>query len=133
MTTRLAEKPLNKVELLRQRAEKFHRLLEEYSANDSDVADFKRRFLPWYQKIMDGKIVPPNHDYRLGVYFTNPDLSPLADRYFNKNPAHPLAEAEIRFGEAIRDRLSDPAYLRRLRENGEEPSAVLAPMDGPAK
>ena len=124
---------MNKVELLRQRAEVFYRLLEEYAVNDSDVADFKKRFLPWYKKIMDGEIVPPNYEYRLVAYFTNPDLSPLADRYFNVNPAHPLAEAEVRFGEAIRDRLSDPAYLQRLRENGENPSAILTPMDGPRK
>jgi hypothetical protein len=120
---------MNKVELLKQRAEEFYALLEKYAEKDSDVADFKRLFKPWYEKIQRGDVTPPCYEYKLGGYFTNSDLSPLADRYFHINPSHPLAESEVRFNEAIRDRLSDLSYLKRLRDSGEEPSAILTPLD----
>jgi len=115
---------MHKYELLRQRAEEFRRVLEEYAQKDPDVADFLQRWMPWYKRIQRREIRLPCYDYKLGVYFSNPDLSPLVERYVFGTDRR-LSEAEVNFCEAIRDWLSGPLYLEQLRARGETPSAIL--------
>lgn len=79
-------------------AEKFKTLLEKYAKSDPDVEDFLRRFMPWFEKINKGKVTVPCYEYQLFIYFTNPDLSPLAERYAGKE----LGEADAVFASAIR-------------------------------
>lgn len=78
---------------LKQEADNLRMLLERYSKTDSEVEDFLRRITPWFERIDRGEITPPCRDYRLSVYFTNPDLSPLAERYLG----HELGRAEASF------------------------------------
>ena len=68
---------MDKKDLLLARANVFHDALEKYSKNDSDVADFLERFIPWYEMIKRFEISPPCYDYQLDKYFTNSDLSPI--------------------------------------------------------
>lgn len=72
---------MDKLEELKLRASEFHELLEKYAKIDGDVKDFLVRITPWFEKIQDNKITPPCDSYQLSIYFTNPDLSPLAERY----------------------------------------------------
>lgn len=117
---------MHKYQLLRQRAEEFRRVLEEYAKVDPDVEDIKNWFQPWYERIQRREIRLPCYDYRLNAYFVNPDLSPLAERYFwGTQGNHTLAHVSFLFSEAMNDSLSDPHYLERIREAGEEPSAIL--------
>ena len=96
---------MDKQKLLLSRAETFLLTLEKYSKQDSDVADFLMRFLPWYEKIKRGEITPPCYEYHLSNYFTNPDLSPLAEKYHYPNSGmHELNLREGEFWAAIRDR-----------------------------
>lgn len=95
---------MDKKDLLLARANVFHDALEKYSKNDSDVADFLERFIPWYEMIKRFEISPPCYDYQLDKYFINSDLSPLAEKYFYPNSGN--HELTIRGGEfwaAIRD------------------------------
>jgi len=117
---------MHKYQLLRQRAEEFHRLLEEYANVDPDVEDFKNRFQPWYERIQRREIRLPCYDYQLYRYFVNSDLSPLAERYlYGIHETHPLPLASAYMSEAMTDWLSDPSYLEQLRKAGEKPSANL--------
>jgi hypothetical protein len=116
---------MHKYQLLRQRANELHAMLIEYSRTDSDVDNFMNFWLPWYERVKRREILIPCYDYKLGIYFANPDLSPLAVRYGYATPRHPLADAVTNFSEAIGDRLSDPNYLAQLLAAGEEPSAIL--------
>ena len=109
---------MHKYQLLRQRAEEFRRVLEEYAKADRDVEDFKNRFQPWYERASQRELRLPCYEYQLGTYFNNPDISPLVERYSFALPRHPLAEASTHFSEAIRDRLSDPLYLDQIRQGG---------------
>ena len=115
---------MHKYQLLRQRAEEFRMVLEEYAQKDPDVADFLRRWRPWYERVQRREIRLPCYDYQLSLYFTNPDLSPLVERYVFSAPNR-LNDANTRFFEAIRDWLSSPMHLAQLRARGETPSAVL--------
>lgn len=118
---------MHKYQLLRQRAEEFRRVLEEYAPTDPDVEDFRLRFMRWYERIQRREIRLPCYEYQLSIYFTNPDLSPLSERYFwRTHGKHPLSRADTLFSEAILDRLSDPYYLDQIRVAGEEPSAILS-------
>ena len=90
---------MNKDGILQQRAIELRSLLEKYAKTDSDVDDFLKRFMPWFEKISKGEITPPNYDYRLSIYFSNPDFSPLAERYMG----HELGKAEAEFTKAICD------------------------------
>jgi hypothetical protein len=90
---------MDKVEKLKQSAIEFRALLEKYAKTDSDVEDFLRRITPWFEKIDKGEIVPPCYDYQLFRHFTNPDLSPLADKYFKTD----LSEASAIFTASILD------------------------------
>lgn len=116
---------MHKYQLLRLRAEELRVMLEKYAAIDSDVADFLRRWMPWYERIQRREIRLPCYEYRLGIYFANPDLSPLAERYGFAAAPHPLSSAEAKFGEAIGDWLSDPLYLARMKASGESPDIAL--------
>lgn len=116
---------MHKYELLRQRADEFLRVLEEFAQVDRDVEDFKRMFMPWYERIQRREIRLPCYDYQLSIYFTNSDISPLAERYSLGGQPNPLAMADTLFCEAMRDWLSDPLYLERLKVEGEQPSATL--------
>lgn len=98
---------------------------EEYSRIDADVEDFRNWFMPWYLRIQRRQIRLPCYEYQLSNYFVNPDLSPLAERYTWGQPSNRLSDADARFTEAIRDWLSDPMYLKRLKAAGEDPSAIL--------
>lgn len=69
---------MDKTVLLKQRAIEFQTLLEEYAKIDDDVEDFLRRIMPWFDKLKNNQVTPPDYDYKLSIYFTNPDLSPLA-------------------------------------------------------
>lgn len=115
---------MHKYQLLRQRAEEFRVILEEYARKDSDVADFFKRWMPWYQSIQRHEIRLPCYDYQLFAYFANPDLSPLAERYGFVNAPNQLLRAASNFSTAMDDSLSDPMYLARLREAGELPDLV---------
>lgn len=99
-------------------------VLEEYAKKDSDVAFFLQLWLPWYKKVQQREIRLPCYAYKLSIYFTNPDLSPLAERYNFDNASNNLLEAVCNFGEAMDDSLSDPSYLARLQEAGEPPGLV---------
>jgi len=116
---------VHKYQLLRQRADEFLRVLEEYAKTDPDVETFKGWFMPWYERIQRREIKLPCYDYKLGVYFANPDLSPLAERYFFGQPPNSLRTADTNFGEAIGDWLSSPRYVAQIKAAGEEPSAIL--------
>lgn len=84
--------------LLLNEAEKFKALLEKYSESDPDVEDFLRRFMPWFEKINKGEVIVPCYEYQLFIYFSNPDLSPLAERYAGKE----LGRADAVFTSVIR-------------------------------
>lgn len=116
---------MHKYQLLRQRADEFLLILKEYSRIDPDVEDFRNWFMPWYLRIQRREIRLPCYEYQLSNYFVNPDLSPLAERYTWGQPSNRLSDADARFSEAMRDWLSDPLYLARLKAAGEEPSAIL--------
>jgi len=114
---------MHKYELLRLRAEEFRNVLEEYAEKDPDVAEFLQRWMPWYGRICRREIRLPCSEYRLGVYFANPDLSPLVERYrFGK--ANRLDEAVLNFNMAMSDWLSDPKYVAQLKARGEQPDIV---------
>lgn len=115
---------MHKYELLRLRAEEFHAVLEEYAKTDSDVADFLAFWMPWYERIKRREIRLPCYDYKLFVYFANPDLSPLAERYGFSNAPSRLLEAASNFSSAIRDDLSHQSYLDYLRKAGDPPDLV---------
>lgn len=70
---------MHKYQLLRLRAEELRTVLEEYAQKDDDVADFLQRWMPWYDRVQRREIRLPCYEYRLGIYFANPDLSPLAE------------------------------------------------------
>lgn len=116
---------MHKYQLLRLRAEELRAVLEEYAQKDDDVADFLQRWMPWYERIQRREIRLPCYEYRLGIYFANPDLSPLAERYGFANHCNPLSDAEANFAEAIGDWLSDPLYLARMKASGENPDITL--------
>lgn len=87
---------MDKIKLLQERAEIFRILLEKYASQDEDVGDFLKRITPLFERVMRGEIVPP-YDYKLGAYFSNPDFSSLARRYWN----HELSNAEARFANML--------------------------------
>ena len=122
---------MHKYQLLRQRADEFLSALEEYSKTDSNVEDLKGWFMPWYAKIQRREIRLPCHEYQLNHYFSNPDLSPIAEKYAYVTPMHPLATASGRLSDAMGDWLSDPAYLARLKTAGEQPSVILNELPPP--
>lgn len=124
---------MHKYQLLRQRADQLLSALEEYAKADSDVEDFKRRFMPWYEKVQRREIRLPCYEYQLSLYFTNPDLSPLAERYSYGQPPNPLSDAVACFSEAMGDWLSDPLFLERLKASGEKPDAILDEQPPPAE
>jgi hypothetical protein len=115
---------MHKYQLLRQRAEEFRLVLEEYARKDPDVADFLERWMSWYEKIQRREIRLPCYEYKLSIYFTNPDLSPMAIRYHWENLHHPLCLASAKFSAAIRDDLSHQPYLDGLRASGELPDII---------
>jgi hypothetical protein len=122
---------MHKYQLLRQRAEELRALLLEYSEVDSEVEHFMGLWMPWYERVQRREIRLPCYEYKLSIYFTNPDLSRLAERYEYASPRHALAEAVTSFSEAMRDSLSGPNYLAMLKAAGEEPSAVLDELPPP--
>lgn len=122
---------MHKYQLLRLRADEFLSALEEYSKTDPNVEDLKGWFMPWYGKIQRREIRLPCYEYQLSHYFSNPDLSPIAEKYAYVTPRHPLAVASTHFSEAMRDWLSDPAHLAYLKAAGEQPSAILDELPPP--
>lgn len=119
---------MHKYELLRLRAEEFRATLEKYAKEDprhkSELEWFIGQWMPWYEKVMSRQIRLPDYSYKLGVYFTNPDLSKMADTYHYETPTHPLGIAHARFNSAIKDWYSDPAYIARLKASGELPDQI---------
>jgi hypothetical protein len=91
---------MDKMEELKLRANEFRVLLEKYAKIDGDVEDFLMRITPWFEKIVDNKIIPPCDSYQLSIYFTNPDLSPLAERYLYSGTD--LGRASSNFSVCIR-------------------------------
>ena len=120
---------MHKYQLLRLRAEELRAVLEEYAQKDGDVADFLQRWMPWYERIQRREIRLPCYEYGLGIYFANPDLSPLAERYGFAAAPNPLIDTQALFGEAIRDWLSSPLFLSQL--TAEERARKIIP-DEPA-
>ena len=94
---------MDKYQLLRLQAEKFRLVLEQYAEKDPDVAWFLGRWMPWYERIQRKEIVLPCYDYKLGIYFSNPDLSPMAIKYSWENLSHPLGNASAEFSVAMLD------------------------------
>lgn len=137
---------MHKYQLLRLRAEELRAVLEEYACKDDDVADFLQRWMPWYERIQRREIRLPCYEYSLGIYFSNPDLSPLAERYGFVAAPNSLVDAQALFGEAMRDWLSSPLFLSTLtpeeRERKiipdeppppEEEAPLAEPLKEPAK
>lgn len=128
---------MHKYELLRQRAEAFYLALEKYAKQDDDIEWVLEMFTPWHKRIQQKEIRLPCHDYRIGSYFVNPDLSwwggsSIADRYtYKTNGNHPLVRASILLDEAMLDWLSSPIYLQQIKANGETPSAILDELPPP--
>ena len=116
---------MHKYQLLRKRAEEFRSRLEERAKVDSDVEAFLMLWMPWYERIQRREIRLPCYEYRMGAYFENPDVSPLAEKYSYVTPQHPVARASTGLSEAMRDWLSDPLYIEKIRATGKEPSAIL--------
>lgn len=83
-----------------KKAQIFQELLEKYAKNDNDVEDFLKRITPWFVKIKNNQIELPCNEYQLSVYFTNPDLSPSAERYLFLGTE--LGKASSEFTVAIR-------------------------------
>jgi hypothetical protein len=121
---------MHKYQLLRERADAFRVVLEEYAQKDRDVADFLQRWMPWYERIQRREIRLPCYDYKLTIYFTNPELSPLSERY-SRVANDRLSHWCSLFDEAMRDWLSSPVYLKSLQEQGEQPSAILDELPPP--
>jgi hypothetical protein len=94
---------MDKYELLRKRADEFMVALDKYAPSDDDVADLRDEFLPWYEKIMAGRLTIPCEDYYLYIYFTNPDYSRIAEKYAFSQSRHPLHSAAAEFTAAIKD------------------------------
>jgi hypothetical protein len=115
---------MHKYELLRLRAEEFRTALEGYAKLDPDVADFLERWIPWYERIQRREIRLPCYDYKLDIYFTNPDLSPLAERYGFSNIPNELFSAGTRFVIALTDWLSNPKYVAQRIDAGEPPDLI---------
>lgn len=115
---------MHKYQLLRQRAEEFRVVLEEYAKKDPDVDDLLERWMPWYERIQRREVRLPCYEYSLGQYFSNPDLSPIAERYSYSNPNNPLNRANTSFDAAILDWLSQDWYLNRLKAAGELPDLI---------
>jgi hypothetical protein len=87
-------------------AEEFLSALKKYAAKDSEVERVLRFFMPWYEKVKQGTITPPCYDYTLDVYFTNPDISPVAVKYcYETNGTHELCVAAANFWAAMYDRV----------------------------
>lgn len=91
---------MDKLNVLKQKAIEFQKLLEKYAETDDDVEDFLRRITPWFVRISNNKVELPCNEYQLSVYFTNPDLSPLADKYLFSGTE--LGKASSEFTAAIR-------------------------------
>lgn len=85
---------------LQIRSAQFYKALVDHSA-DEDVRDFLQKFSPLHMAIQQGEVVAPYPRYTLGAYFTNPDLSPLAERYGFENANNPLFNAAAEFMSAI--------------------------------
>jgi hypothetical protein len=89
-------------EYLLKCAEKFLSALTKYAADDPEVERVREFFLPWYEKIKHREIVPPCDDYTLFIYFTNPDLSHIAEKYTYSQINHELSQASAEFSQAMR-------------------------------
>jgi hypothetical protein len=98
---------MSKQEYLMTCADEFLRLLKKYANEDGDVQKVLEFFLPWYGKVKKGVITPPCYNYTLNVYFTNPDISSIAQKYFyDSGGTHELSIAAANFWAAMYDRVS---------------------------
>jgi len=88
----------SKQEQLKQKAKEFESLLQQYAKQDDDVEDFLRRMNPWFLKIQNGEITIPNYEWKLPIYFFNPDVSPLADRYMGTELGEMCAQFSLLIG-----------------------------------
>jgi hypothetical protein len=99
---------INSQDRLMKCANEFLRLLKKYAVQDMEVERVLGFFMPWYEKVMKGEITPPCYDYTLNVYFTNPDISPVAVKYFYETDGkHELSIAASDFWAAMHNRLED--------------------------
>lgn len=89
---------MDNMQQLKKRGEEFRLMLEKYAALDKEVATFQEKVLPLLNAVRDDKITPP-FEYTLGAYFSNPDFSVLAERYWN----HELSDSEARFVTQLRE------------------------------
>jgi hypothetical protein len=119
---------MHKYQLLRLRTEEFRVALEKYAEIDSDVEWFLERWMPWCEKIIKRELRIPCCEYNLGIYFFSGEVKPnFLTRYvaeFKKDVGwhdlkHPLGTAASNFSVAIRDDLSDPQYITRIKASGE--------------
>jgi hypothetical protein len=125
---------MHKYEVLRRCAEEFRLQLEKYAKEDlehkSELEWFIQQWMPWHKKVMCKEIRLPCYEaYGLGIYFTNPDLSKMAETYHYINPSHPLNRASSQYFCAVADRYSDPRFIADLRASGE--SLDLIPDEYP--
>lgn len=124
---------MHKYEVLRHCAEEFRLALEKYAKEDvehkSELEWFIHQWMPLYDKVMRREVRIPCYDYKLSIYFTNPDLSKMAETYHYKTPGHPLSKASSDFSCAIRDDFSDRQFVADLRKHGE--SLDLIPDEPP--
>jgi len=124
---------MHKYEVLRHCAEEFRLALEKYAKEDvkhkSELEWFIQQWMPWYEKIKHRDVRLPCYEYKLDKYFTNPDLSNMAETYHYTNPNHPLNKAAGDFYCAIMDRYSDQKFVAQLKEKFE--SLDLIPDEPP--
>jgi len=73
-------------------------MLDKYSAVDNEVSIFREKVSPLLDAVRDDEISPPV-EYSLGAYFSNPDFSSLAVKYWN----HELSDSEARFVALLRN------------------------------
>lgn len=86
-------------------AQEFLVLLKKYALEDIEVEKILGFFMPWYDKVMLGEIAPPCYEYKLSVYFTNPDISSVATKYGDQTGVrHELNVAASNFWAAMCDR-----------------------------
>ena len=93
---------MSREQVLKEKADAFRTLLEKYAERDPDVEDFLQRMHPWFDKIDRGEVRSPCDEYTLFIYFTNPDLSPLAEKYTYSQSNHELSQASAEFSQAMR-------------------------------
>lgn len=93
---------MDKVELLKRRAEEFEGLLSRYAEHDVDVSLVRQKIGPLLDLIRLGEVVPPyNYEYGRHLFNTEGPLFQYAD----------LCAAEAKFVAALEDWYSQPWFI----------------------